>query len=166
MSNDVRMTFTPKEVSQMIRNVFKVEHAKQMSECIIEIINEQNEGALQIVLKAAMGADMSLAYKEGDEVFCKQQALSTWRWDKPKMKEAGIIDEDGCLKGTIVKAQKYRQNPYQFKYKYLEENVTEIKSSTDDIAERYIEGMVEVFPGDEEIELLNPEDNGEEVKQF
>ena len=166
MADDIRMTFSTEELAQMIKSVFKPEHAKVMSECITEILSERDPATMEVILKSAMGIDMTPAYKEGDEVFCKTTALSSWRWDKAKMKEAGLIDEDDLIKGTIVKAQKYKAFQYLFKYDYLEEKVDEPKISTDDLAERYITGLVEVFPGDEEIELLNPKENGEEDLPF
>lgn len=153
-NNDpIDVSITMDEFKEKLKAVFKAEHKTLMTECFMTIL-QQNRADLATVCKAAMGYEPNINYAVGDRVLCRLYALSDWNFDKPLMISRGMISED-YIDVTITAISKFNQTPYSVKYTYAHED-GEDKIGNGDITEAAIKGLIETFPGDDDIIVSLP----------
>ena len=146
MADEITINFTKDEISQRLRETFKPEHAKDMTDCILDLIESSSD--LEVIFKLTLGIKPELNYSVGEHIICKINSLSTYSWDKEMMKEQGLIKEDH-ISVRITEAKKYSANPYTVAYNYISDSDQKIRKATSTIRDKDIIGYTEGLPGDE-----------------
>ena len=87
--NENHIYLSDEEMSQAIDKAFTKE-GKLLKEAIIGLLNNSKH-AMNVVFKASLGISPKHAYAHGDTVAVTSAALPTWKADRDKMIEAGMV---------------------------------------------------------------------------
>jgi hypothetical protein len=143
---DIKVSISIDEIEQRLSAVFKEDHKKIMTQCMMELLSSDS-AMLEVIFKASLGIIPKLDYSVDDEVIVKSRNLSDWRFNEKAMKKAGMIT-DANMVVKITNAQKFSSVPYIVTYDYLDDD-DKTNSTTSDIQPYQIIGPAEEFPGEE-----------------
>ena len=123
------------ELRAGLQKMIRSEHSSLISKVIIDNLSVTEVG-LQQLYRAMSGVSEKFKYKTLDEVSVKYDALSTWRMDKEKMKEANLIFQDH-VNGTVTEVDPQRSQPYHINYECIDSKGARSKEDSW-VSEEYI----------------------------
>ena len=119
---------------------------------VLELLDKQiKESAIKAPLKELLAAHLSEDYqmvqlykvltgislkptvKVGETFWVKNHILSSWKFDKPKMRERKILVED-CVLCEVVEINQYNDAPLKVRYSYVND-ADEVKEETSNVKE-------------------------------
>ena len=109
---DVKVTV--ESIRDSLRKRIVSENSKLITDVIIGNLNTTEVGMNQL-FKALSGIEDKISYKIGDFVMVDTGPLYTWKFDKEKTREAGLIIQDR-VRAQIIRIDKYRDTPLELKY--------------------------------------------------
>jgi hypothetical protein len=116
--NEINIKLNTKQVAEAISLTFTGKYKDEMTECLMSVL-EGNDVGLASLYKASIGVKPELEYTIGTRVYVEIGTLSTWRMALKEMKKTKAIIDD-LLVCTIIKVDKYAENPYKVEYDYLD----------------------------------------------
>ncbi len=144
--NSIRIDISREEIEKCVKNTFKKEHADEMAECVMTIVEKEDN--LVVLFKAASGIIPKQEYAPGDIVIVHENGVDSWRWDSKKMKDSGRLSEQHVI-CKVKEFNKYAEHPYTVAFEYLEEGDDDtLQSTTSEVSSKHIAGYAEEFPGD------------------
>jgi hypothetical protein len=118
MSEFITVKIARSEIQKMLTALINSPHKEIMAKAICEGLAGTEMG-LQNLYSALQGIDRVFKYKVGEVVLMKENSMYSWRVDKPKMIDNGMIRPDGYVQATVVSIHPHRSNPYTLSYKYI-----------------------------------------------
>lgn len=98
------------DIRSSLRKRITSEHADLITDVIMGNLEKTEVGYRQVYL-ALSGVQEKLRFSPGDKVVVPVDHLSTWKFDKVKSSEAGLIHQ-GKVKAIVVGADPYVSYPY------------------------------------------------------
>ncbi len=130
MSKDVTITVSMEQIKRALQKLIKSEHSKLIANVIVDNLSITDRGLSQLY-NAFTGIEETCPYKIGQEILADVHALSSWRFDKPAMIEAGII-VNNKMKCGIMEIDMLKNSCLHVKYKYLRSDEGENHEQEDD----------------------------------
>ena len=139
---EFNVTFRREEFKRLLLNVLNTPHKELLAETLTGILSQEDWQASQVVL-ALNGVGPVVPVKVGDKLWVKVRAISSWQFDKEKMKEEKMIVKDQIL-AEVVEVDYYRQQQIHLKYEYIDWN-GQIQSYEDWTTLQYVSGGSDVM---------------------
>lgn len=138
-----KITFevTDEEIKKYLIKLIKSPNAELIAKTIVNHVQESELG-LEDLYKSMLGLERTFKYNTLDTVWVRFGHLATWRYDKEKMKEQGLIVKDEYVKCTIVEIYPFKKCCYVLKYNCAKSSDSEITTDTYNVPEDLISGIV------------------------
>lgn len=107
-----------KELAGLLINALNHPNKKQLGEFLVEQVDEP-----EILAQILLNTFEKPVFKIGDIVNVKYSDLYTWKMDKNKMNEEGLIEMGDTVKATITHVNPYKDSRYQIKVKIYNPNI-------------------------------------------
>lgn len=113
----IQINVPVEEVRVRLEEMLDSPHRNMVADVIIGYL-DKSPGGLEALVKALHGYQFFPKYKEGDEVLVDPTYLSSWRIDKDKMKEKGLLMKEG-VRCKIESVDWYHTFPYRVSYNWI-----------------------------------------------
>lgn len=114
----IEVKVTVESIRDSLRKRIVSENSKLITDVIIGNLSVTEVGMRQL-FKALSGVEESVPYKVGDFVMVKIEPLYSWKFDKDKTKEAGLIIQ-GRVRAQIISIKPYQDAAVELKYSVLD----------------------------------------------
>lgn len=113
----ILVKISKEQIRTQLKKMLGSEHCDLISQVIIDNLSETEVGLTQLY-KAFSGLKDQLKYKAGQVVWVKVSTLYSWRIEKDKMVQAGMIHQDQVM-ALITEINETKLLPYKIKYAYI-----------------------------------------------
>lgn len=96
-------------------------HAALIAETIVDGLADSEMG-LSHLYNAFSGLKPSVHVKIGDDVLIPWDNMPTWRMNKDKMREAGLLVKETLVKAVVVDINHNRRESIQVRYERIDES--------------------------------------------
>lgn len=141
-----RVEFSDEEIKQMIKPFLTGPHKDLLGEAIISLIGDSDWKKSKLV-RAMLGFKDIATHTLHEKYYVKTHNISTYYWDEDAMKEAGMIDQNGCIIVKLLAFDAFQASCYRIEYQYLDKDSQEPKSTTYEVSASELT-VVEEFPED------------------
>ena len=153
----IRLEIKPSEVKELLSPAICGANKNILLEAIIDSSDEQR---LALLFKAALGIRPELEYGTQDEVYVRLYPLTTWNWDKDRMKTHDLlldINDNELISAKIIDVKPFSHKPYKIAYRMISKDYPEIVTEPNVVASvgqltsewvsgEYIKGPIESWP--------------------
>jgi hypothetical protein len=102
-------------IKQAFEKVINSKHAPIIVDAIVKHLQESELG-LEDLYHSLLGAERSFKYKPLDKVWISLDHLPSWRIDKDKSLQAGLIEKERFIKCTIIDINPLSRSCYKIEF--------------------------------------------------
>lgn len=128
------------QIRTQLKKMLSSEYSDLISQVIVDNLSVTEVGLSQLY-KSFSGLKDEFKFKVGQKVLVNESNLYSWRIDKEKMAEAGMLKQ-GKITCMIANLTKTQAKPYTVKYTYINSSGEQGEETTD-------VNESEMFPVDE-----------------
>lgn len=121
----IEVKVTVESIRDSLRKKIVSENSKLITDVIIDNLSITEVGLKQL-FRALSGIEDKIPYKVGDFVMVKIDPLYSWKFDKVKTREAGLIVQER-LRAQIISIKPYHDASLEIQYDVLDSNEDTIR---------------------------------------